>query len=163
LISIAIGVFALVTIEKNYQAPFDKVMQAQNEIFPTFRYIETSSLSEIAIENSLGKLTIVNYWATWCGPCRKEMPDLDSVQKKYGGKGLKVIAISDESLETVQDFLRDKNFSFTTGVISLSNLTLDGINTRPVSILLDQNGKVLDMMVGSRGFNFFDNWVKGHL
>jgi thiol-disulfide isomerase/thioredoxin len=163
LISIAIGAFALFTIEKNYQAPFDKVMQSETETFPGFRFVEASSAAEFAIENSLGKLTIVNYWATWCGPCRKEMPDLDSVQKKYLSKGLKVIAVSDESLETVQDFLRDKKFSFTTGVISVSNPTLDAINTRPVSILLDRNGKVLDMMVGSRGFTFFDNWVKHHL
>jgi thiol-disulfide isomerase/thioredoxin len=163
LISIAIGAFALFTIEKNYQAPFDKVMHSQNDVFPGFRFVETSSATEFAIENSLSELTIVNYWATWCGPCRREMPDLDSVQKKYSGKGLKVIAVSDESLETVQDFLRDKKFSFTTGVISLSNSTLDAINTRPVSILLDRNGKVLDMIVGSRGFDFFDNWVKRHL
>lgn len=163
LISIAIGAFALFTIEKNYQAPFDKVMQSQNDVFPSFRFVEASSSAEFAIENAMAELTIVNYWATWCGPCRREMPDLDSVQKKYAGKGLKVIAVSDESLQTVQDFLADKKFSFTTGVISVSNATLDAINTRPVSILLDRNGKVLDMMVGSRGFDFFDNWVKRRL
>jgi thiol-disulfide isomerase/thioredoxin len=163
LISIAIGAFALFTIEKNYQAPFDNVMQSKNDAFPSFRFLETSSATEFAIENSLSELTIVNYWATWCGPCRREMPDLDSVQKKYLSKGLKVIAVSDESLEIVQDFLINKKFSFTTGVISVSNPTLDAINTRPVSILLDRNGKVLDMIVGSRGFDFFDNWVKRHL
>ncbi len=163
LVSIAIGAFALFIIQKNYQAPFDKVMQSQNEVFPTFRFRETNSNTEFAIENTLGKLTIINYWATWCGPCRKEMPHLDSIQKKYLTRGLKIIAVSDENQQTVQDYLSDKNFSFTTGVVTSSNITLDGINTRPVSILLDQHGKVLDMMVGSRGFSFFDDWVKPYL
>ena len=163
LISIGIGVFALFIIEKNYQQPLDNVMQSQNEKFPSFRFLETSAAVEHAIENSLGRITIINYWATWCGPCRKELPDLDSLQKKYKSSGLKVIAVSDENLQTVREYLQDKDFTFTTGVITVSNQTLDGINTRPVSILLDQKGKVLDMIVGSRGFTFFDKWVISHL
>jgi peroxiredoxin len=52
-----------------------------------------------------GKVVIVNFWATWCPPCRKEMPDLDALYKRFKEKGLVVLALSDEEANIVKPFL----------------------------------------------------------
>ncbi len=53
-----------------------------------------------------GKVYVVEFWATWCGPCVSSMPHLASLQEKYRGRGVQVVSISDEPLETVDEFLK---------------------------------------------------------
>lgn len=60
----------------------------------------------------IGKVVVVNFWATWCPPCRKEMPDLDALYKKFRGQGLVVLAISDEKEPKVRAFLKTKPVSY---------------------------------------------------
>ena len=59
-----------------------------------------------------GKVVVVNFWATWCPPCRKEMPDLDALYKKFKGQGLIVLAISDEDEAKVRAFLKTRPVSY---------------------------------------------------
>ena len=55
-----------------------------------------------------GKVYIVEFWATWCGPCIAAMPHISELQDKYADKGVQVISVSDEDLETVEGFLEKK-------------------------------------------------------
>jgi peroxiredoxin len=59
-----------------------------------------------------GKVVLVNFWATWCPPCRKEMPDLDSLYKEFRDKGLVVLAISDEESATVASYLNEHRVNY---------------------------------------------------
>lgn len=60
----------------------------------------------------LGKVVVVNFWATWCPPCRKEMPDLDTLYKRFKDQGLVVLAISDEEEAKVRAFLKTQPVSY---------------------------------------------------
>lgn len=55
-----------------------------------------------------GKVYIIEFWATWCGPCRSAMPHISDIQEKYGSRGVTVVSVSDEDLETVKSFLEEE-------------------------------------------------------
>ncbi|MGP0098223.1 MAG: TlpA disulfide reductase family protein [Terriglobales bacterium] len=74
-----------------------------------------------------GKVVLVNFWATWCPPCRKEMPDLEALYERFGSKGFVVLGISDEDAAKVEPFVNDRKVAF--------------------PILLDPGRKVNDMFV----------------
>jgi peroxiredoxin len=59
-----------------------------------------------------GKVVLVNFWATWCPPCRKEMPDLDKLYQEFKDQGLLILAISDEDISKVQPFIAEHHYSY---------------------------------------------------
>jgi peroxiredoxin len=64
------------------------------------------------LSNLRGKVVVVNFWATWCPPCRKEMPDLESLYLQFKDQGLIVLAISDEGADKVKAFLSGRNVTY---------------------------------------------------
>jgi peroxiredoxin len=74
-----------------------------------------------------GKVVLVNFWATWCPPCRKEMPDLEALYEKFAPSGLVILAISDEDAAKVERFIKERKVTF--------------------PVLLDPERKVNDMFV----------------
>ena len=59
-----------------------------------------------------GRVVLLNFWATWCPPCRKEMPDMEKLYRELESKGLTVLAVSDEDRETVTKFLEKNPYTF---------------------------------------------------
>jgi len=55
---------------------------------------------------------LVNFWATWCPPCRKEMPDLEALYNRFKGRGLVILALSDEELGKVQPFISERKITY---------------------------------------------------
>ena len=121
---------------------------------------------KINIKEFNGNLLLLNFWATWCGPCKEEMPSLDRLQVKQNLSNLKIFAIniSQESKKEVDSFFEDlniKNFDpyFDAPTTLAKTFTLRGV---PTSILIDKNGKEFARIMGSIDFNdqIFINWLK---
>jgi len=66
-----------------------------------------------SLKSLQGKVVLVNFWATWCPPCRKEMPDLESLHKQFEKQGLVILAISDEDASKVKPFIAEHGISYT--------------------------------------------------
>lgn len=153
------GSFALFMLEKNYQAPLNAVLKDGHSDMNQLAYIDIQSGQPHRLADLKGKVVILNIWATWCPPCRRELPDLSEVQQKFGSDRLSVIALSDEDAATVTDYIKDKGYAFTTGVFIQMPPSIRQVGTRPVSILIDSNGNIREMVVGARGTTFFSDWV----
>jgi len=68
--------------------------------------------AEWSVKQLRGKVVMVNFWATWCPPCRKEMPDLEALHQRFGPRGLVILAISDEAVDKVSAFIHEKTYSY---------------------------------------------------
>ena len=121
---------------------------------------------KINIKEFNGNLLLLNFWATWCAPCKEEMPSLDRLQVNQNLSNLKIFAIniSQESKKKVDSFFEDlniKNFDpyFDAPTTLAKTFSLRGV---PTSILIDKDGKEFARIMGSIDFNdkIFINWLK---
>lgn len=98
-----------------------------------------------------GKMVLLNFWATWCGPCRDEMPSMEQLSRNFGGQGLTVVAINQrENAALVARFMKTHNLNFSTlldadGRVAAS-YRVYGI---PVSYVIDSDGRAIGMKSGS--------------
>jgi thiol-disulfide isomerase/thioredoxin len=98
-----------------------------------------------------GKAVLVNFWATWCEPCKIEMPWLVELQKKYGPQGLQIVGVTldDADEKTIADFARKMkiNYPVVIGTEKVADL-YGGINGMPMTFYLDRSGKVVNRVLG---------------
>ncbi|WP_316835960.1 TlpA disulfide reductase family protein [Pedobacter nutrimenti] len=118
----------------------DSTFLLLNKKLPNFKLKELSG-REISLDQLLGKPTLINFWATYCGPCIAEMPQLSRLKEKYKDQ-MNFISITENNAVTdnLKDFLKDKDFNF----VVLENaeayrreLKIDAI---PKNLFLDKNG-----------------------
>jgi peroxiredoxin len=98
-----------------------------------------------------GKVVLVNFWATWCPPCRKEMPDLDSLYNKFKDQGFVVLAISDEEAAKVSPFISERRISYPVlldpGRTVNDLFIVEGI---PKSFIYGRDGKMVAQSIDMR-------------
>jgi peroxiredoxin len=103
-----------------------------------------------------GNVVLVNFWATWCPPCRKEMPDLERLAQRFGKQGLVILAMSDEEEATVAPFIRDGKYTYPIlldpGSKVHERFHVQGI---PVSLVYDRGGKLVGQSADMRTMGQF--------
>ena len=100
---------------------------------------------------------MLNFWATWCPPCREEMPGLDRLQQKYGGEGLVVITVSDEGKSQIAKFVGYDQMRVVKGRVD-SNLPANGLYVRPdvarpVTHIIDRDGILRETLIAGQDYN----------
>jgi peroxiredoxin len=108
-----------------------------------------------------GRIVLLNFWATWCPPCRKEMPDMEKLYRSYEAKGLTVIAVSDEDRATVEQFLAKNHYSFPVALDPDRKVNtafnLEGI---PKSFIFDREGRLVAQAIDMRTESQFMELLK---
>lgn len=107
-----------------------------------------------------GKVVFLNYWATWCGPCRHEIPAINQLAEKWKGSDVVFLAITDEDAATVNQFLAKMPMQASVATFT-SDQPRTGIEKmcysgRPTTIVIDADGKVSRRFIGARSFEDFN-------
>jgi len=133
-------------------APMETVQVAPGTLYATaFHDLrgEERSLGQFQ-----GKVVVLNFWATWCAPCREEMPAFARLQSRWGTRGVQFVGISSEDPDRVEPFARGLaiNYPLWVGgdeVSELSRRLGNRLGVLPHTVLLDRSGNVLESRVGA--------------
>ncbi len=118
----------------------------------------------VSLSDFRGKVVFLNFWATWCAPCRHEMPDLEKLHNKYKEGDLVVLAVSTDKqgLKVVQPYIDEEGFTLTVLIDSNSDVSDSyGVFALPTTFIIDRDGKIVEMIQGIR--DWFDKEVLDYL
>ena len=98
-----------------------------------------------------GKVVILNFWATWCPPCRVEMPSMEILFQRFNAQGLEILAVDiGENASTVQQFIRSAGYTFPVLLDSANRVSsVYGIEAIPTTYIIDREGKIIGRVIGS--------------
>lgn len=102
--------------------------------------------SKFELESKKGKVVLLNLWATWCGPCRFEIPELQLIHDRYAAKNFEVIGVSvDESgIESVRDFVKEHEMTYPVVLDAEGKLAnVFQTSVLPTSVVIDRNGRIV--------------------
>lgn len=117
----------------------------------------------IRLSDFRGKVVLVNFWATWCPPCRAEVPDLVKLQRKYRRNGLRVIGITypPQTLAEVRRFARPLRINYPIALgTKQTRLLFSSLETMPLTVVLGKDGKIHDIIEGILLPDEFDQKIK---
>ena len=136
ILSVA-AVLALVAVAPAMETARPLVGKSAPEIAAQY-WLNSSALSLRALQ---GKIVVVEFWATWCPPCRQSIPHLIQLSGKYGPQGVVFIGLTDEPKEKVEPFAKELNMTYAVGGGSGTGQAY-GVTAIPTAFLLDTEGKV---------------------
>ncbi|MCL2067801.1 MAG: redoxin domain-containing protein [Treponema sp.] len=110
---------------------------------------------EISLSELTGKVVFLNFWATWCGPCRMEMPSMEAVYQKLKNRGFEILAINlGERQEDVSAFMKEYSLSFPTALDARGFTgSIYGAQAIPTTYIIDRRGLIVSRLVGSIDWN----------
>jgi peroxiredoxin/outer membrane lipoprotein-sorting protein len=107
--------------------------------------------NEIRLSALRGRIVLLDFWATWCPPCRKELPSIEKLARKYKESDVVIFGINDEDSGTVKSFLKKNDYNLTTLMDSKRTVhRMYGASAIPSVIVIDRNGMIKAHYVGSR-------------
>ncbi len=127
------------------------------ELAPDFS-LENLDGGQVSLSDLKGSPIFLNFWASWCRPCRAEMPDIDKIHEVYGKKGLKVFAInSREKNKIVEKFRKNTGISVPILLDKTGSITKQyKVFGLPVSFFIDKEGKVAASIMGQMDYQDMD-------
>lgn len=133
--------------------------------------LKTLDNKKVALKDLKGKYVFLNFWATWCGPCREEMPSMERLYQKFKSKknfAMLAASIDRGGEKAVKRFMEDNNFTFTILLDEDSEVAAEyGVMGIPATYLIDPEGFIINRATGAREWDskesieFFDKLLEG--
>jgi peroxiredoxin len=126
--------------------------------------LETIDGTMSSLEQHKGKVIILDFWATWCPPCKREIPDFIALQSLYGGRGLQILGVALDEPDNVREFSQRQgiNYPVLLGTDRVANL-YGGVTGIPTTFIIDQQGMIVRRYEGYRPRDVFENDIKALL
>ncbi len=128
---------------------------ARDKVAPDFELPSMQGL-QVHLSQFRGQVVLVNFWATWCPPCRAEMPSIERLYRAYASRGLEILAVDDERVGSgvVEGFQRDLTLSFPILLDSAGDVSaLYGVRGLPTTVVIDREGRIASVDFGARDWS----------
>ncbi|MDH7514383.1 MAG: TlpA disulfide reductase family protein [Bacteroidota bacterium] len=128
--------------------------------------LQTAEGKRIELAKLKGKVVVVNFWATWCGPCKAEIPSFVKIYQKYRRKGVEIVGISldEKGWAVVKPFI--EKYRITYPVVLDDGSVADaygGIRAIPTTFIIDRKGNIVDTHVGYLSEEAFESKIRARL
>jgi cytochrome c biogenesis protein CcmG/thiol:disulfide interchange protein DsbE len=128
--------------------------------------LESLDGKTVRLSDYKGKAVLLNFWATWCQPCKIEMPWFEDLQKQYGAQGLQVVgvAMDDASKQDIAKFAKDMgvNYPILIGKEAVGD-SYGGVQFLPSSFFIDRDGNIVDHVFGLKSRSEIEDDIKSAL
>lgn len=145
-------------------APADLTSASSRKPAPDFTLRDSKGAS-VTLSAYKGKVVLLDFWATWCGGCKVEIPWYMDFQKKYQKLGLAVVGVSmdEDGWKVVKPFLAEKKINYPTVLGDQALASRFGVSALPVTLLIDRDGKIADLHAGMVDKDAFEAEIKALL
>jgi cytochrome c biogenesis protein CcmG, thiol:disulfide interchange protein DsbE len=128
---------------------------------PTFAITDVAG-KPLNLADFKGKVVLLDFWATWCGPCKVEIPHFVEFQKKYGPQGLQIVGLSlDDDGKPVREFAQKMGINYPVALADEKLTTrYGGILGLPVAFVIDRNGNIVKKFTGETQPELFEQEIK---
>ena len=154
-VGVLVAVFGLVWLQSSKYEPLKVGKDA-----PEFSLVDLDE-KPVRLSDYRGKVVFLNFWATWCKPCREEMPSMEVLHKNFSKDGLVVLAVSIDRVTTSKDippFIKSMNLSFPVLIDSWGKTDMPykrmGV---PETFIIDQQGVIREIVIGPRDWTRVDS------
>jgi thiol-disulfide isomerase/thioredoxin len=132
---------------------------------PSWKVVDSKG-QEVSSEALKGKVLLIDFWASWCPPCRQEIPGFIQLQEKYRGRGLQVVGFSmDRTPEAHSRFVEEQKFNYPSSyastdegqaLVAAFEKVIGKIEGIPTTVLVDRQGNIVSVHVGAESMEVFE-------
>jgi cytochrome c biogenesis protein CcmG, thiol:disulfide interchange protein DsbE len=158
------AVVALYSVRHNRAPGVASSSTTSHALAPDFNLPQPDGQT-LRLSSYRGKVVLLDFWATWCYPCREETPHLVDLQQKYGDRGLQILGISmDDSPDPVGPFYRQFHMNYPVVIgTAKTGESYGGILGLPITFLIGRDGRIYAKHIGATDAAVFENEIKSLL